>query len=88
MGRFLAGFGPGSVQAPIASENCERQLSALAPGLLLPLGGLQGAAEVARIDCVLRRPRKSSPGKGSTPQSFHPHRTYVPCEVKMRPHRL
>ena len=86
MGRFLAGFGPGSVRAPLASESCKQQLSALAPGLLLSLGGLQGAAEVARIGCVPRRPRKSALGPGSTPQCSPPHRTYIPCELEMRQH--
>ncbi len=58
MGRFLAGFGPGSVQAPIASGNRKQRYPCPCCREVAFPGTEQGAAEVARIGCAPCRPER------------------------------
>ena len=60
MGRFLAGFGPGSVQAPIASGNRKQRYPRPCCREVAFPGTEQGAAEVARIGCAPCRPGQNS----------------------------
>ena len=82
MGRFLAGFGPGSVQAPIASESCKQQLSALAPGLLLAWVGCKGPPRWHTL-AVCRAAPERAPSAQAAHLSAPPH-TELTSHVRWR----